>query len=117
RPNFKLLANDKNITDTILDRFVSLRYTDEAGLESDMLEIVLADHIPEKPIQVPPTGAELQLFLGYDNDSVRIGLFIVDELELAGWPGEMTIRARAAPYDKSKGGKFNLQTQKVRSWK
>lgn len=117
RPNFKLLANDKNITATILDRFVSLRYTDEAGLDSDMLEIVLADHDPLKPIQVPPTGAELQLFLGYDNDALRIGLFIVDELELAGWPGEMTIRARAAPYDKSKGGKFNLQTQKVRSWK
>lgn len=116
RPNFKLLANDKNITDTIVDRFVSLRYTDEAGLDSDMLEIVLADHEPLLPIQVPPTGAELQLFLGYDNDALRIGLFIVDELELAGWPGEMTIRARAAPYDKSKGGKFNLQTQKVRSW-
>jgi phage protein D len=117
RPNFKLLANDKNITDTILDRFVSLRYTDEAGVDSDMLEIVLADHEPLMPVQLPPTGAELQLFLGYDNEAVRIGLFIVDEIELAGWPGEMTIRARAATFDKSKGGKTDLQTQKVRSWK
>ncbi|AXF38232.1 putative transcriptional regulator [Ralstonia phage phiRSP] len=117
RPDFKLLANSQDITAAILDRFVSLRYTDEAGLASDMLEIVLADHDPLKPIQVPPTGAELELFLGYDGQSQRIGLFIVDEIELAGWPGEMTIRARAATFDKSKGGKTDLQTQKVRSWK
>ena len=117
KPSYWLLANSKDITATIRDRFVSLRLTDEAGLDSDMLEIALADHDPEKPIQVPPTGAELQLFLGYDGAGNRMGLFVVDELELAGWPGEMTIRARAATFDKSKGGKTNLQTQKVRSWK
>lgn len=117
RPDLKLLANNNDITATIQDRFMSLRFTDEAGMESDVLEIVLADHLPDKPIQVPPTGAELELFLGYDGQSQRMGLFVVDEIELAGWPGEMTIRARAAVFDKSNGGKSNLQTQKTRSWK
>jgi phage protein D len=116
RPDYRLLANSSDITDTIRDRLVSLRYTDEAGMESDVLEIVLADHDPAQPIQMPPTGAELELFLGYDGAAERIGLFVCDEIELAGWPGEMTIRARAAPFDFSKNGKSNLQTQKTRSW-
>ncbi|WP_018006784.1 contractile injection system protein, VgrG/Pvc8 family [Cupriavidus neocaledonicus] len=116
RPDFRLVANSTDITATILDRLVSLRFTDEAGMASDMLEIVLADHDPLAPIQVPSAGAELELFLGYDGATQRMGLFVFDELELAGDPGEMVIRARAAPYDASKGGKVNLQSQKTRSW-
>lgn len=116
RPDYRLLANSSDITATIQNRLVSLRYTDEAGMESDILEIVLADNDPANPIQIPPTGAELELYLGYDSAAERIGLFVCDEVELAGWPGEMTIRARAAPFDLSKNGKSNLQTQKTRSW-
>ncbi len=116
KPEYRLTANKTDITGKISERLVSLRYTDEAGMESDVLEIVLADHDPKNPIQVPPTGAELELALGYDGDFDRIGLFVCDEIEMAGWPGEMTIRARAAPFDVSKGGLANLQTQKTRSW-
>lgn len=116
KPEYRLVANKSDITGMISERLVSLRYTDEAGLESDVLEIVLADHDPDNPIQVPPTGAELELFMGYDGKAERIGLFVCDEVEIAGWPGEMTIRARAAPFDTSKGGLANLQSQKTRSW-
>lgn len=116
KPQYKLLANKQDITALISDRLISLRYTDEAGMDSDMLEITLADHVPANPIQVPATGAELELFMGYDGQLDRIGLFVCDEVELAGWPGEMTIRGRAAPFDQSKSGKSNLQTQKTRSW-
>ena len=116
KPDYRLLANKQDITDTIRRRLVSLRYTDEAGMDPDVLEIVLADHDPARPIQMPPTGAELELFLGYDGAAERVGMFVCDELELSGWPGEMTIRARAAPFDLSKGGLTGLQTQKTRSW-
>ncbi|WP_210324886.1 phage late control D family protein [Microvirga alba] len=116
KPEYRVLANQADITAMVAERLVSMRFTDEAGLESDILEIVLADHDPMAPIQVPPTGAELELFLGYDGLAQRMGLFVCDEVEIAGWPGEMTIRARAAPFDQSKGGKSHLQTQKTRSW-
>lgn len=116
KPEYRLLANQADITSKISNRLISLRYTDEAGMESDMLEITLADHDPDNPIQVPATGAELELFLGYDGKHQRIGMFVCDEVEMAGWPGEMTIRARAAPFDVSKGGLANLQSQKTRSW-
>lgn len=116
KPEYRLLANQADITNTIRRRLVSLRYTDEAGLDSDVLEIVLADNEPERPIDIPPTGAELELFLGYDGAAERIGLFVADEVELSGWPGQMTIRARAAPFEASRGGFGQLQTQKTRSW-
>jgi hypothetical protein len=116
RPVYRLLANQEDLTNTIRRRLISLRYTDEAGLDSDVLEIVLADNEPDHPIEIPPTGAELELYLGYDDMAERIGLFIADEVELSGWPGQMTIRARAAPFEKSKAGKINLQSQKTRDW-
>lgn len=116
-PNFRVVANSEDITATIADRLKSLRLTDEAGTTSDTLEISLADNDQDEPIAIPPTGAELEVFLGYGLDLKRMGLFICDEIELSGWPNEMVIRARAAPYEKSKGGKSDIQTQKTRSWK
>lgn len=116
RPEWRLLANQTDITATIRERLISLRYTDEAGIESDMLEIQLADHDPQHPLRLPPTGAELVLHLGYEGGLKKIGLFVADELELSGPPGVMTIRARAAPFDESKAGKSQLQTQKRRKW-
>lgn len=115
-PTYKLLANNVDITKTIAARFIALSLSDAAGLESDLLEVTLSDADPDNPVQVPPTGAELELFLGYDGLNQRMGLFVCDEIELAGWPGEMVIRARAAIYDTSKSGKSDLQTQKTRSW-
>lgn len=115
-PATRIVANDQDITAAISDRFRSLRLTDAAGLESDTLEITLADHDPLQPIKVPPTGAELEVFLGYDGSATRMGLFVCDEIEFTGWPGTMTIRARAAPYEGSPKGKKDLQTQKVRDW-
>lgn len=115
-PNTRILANDQDITAAISDRFRSLRLSDGVGLESDTLELVLADHDPAQPIKKPPKGAELEVFLGYDGSATRMGLFVCDEIEFSGWPGVMTIRARAAAYEASPKGKKDLQTQKSRSW-
>lgn len=110
------MANDKDVTAAIDERFLSLRMTDEAGMESDLLEVVLADHDPLRPIQIPQTGTELELFLGYDGILKRMGLFVFDEYELSGWPGLFTIRARATVYESTPKGKTDLQSQKNRSW-
>lgn len=115
KPEFRVSANSQDITNTIRENFVGLRITDEAGLQADTLEITLADN-PLKPIPIPATGAELEVWLGYDGKSHRLGLYVCDEVELEGWPAVMTIRGRAAPYEQSKGGKTDLQTQKSRSW-
>lgn len=113
---FRVSANASDITAAVASRLISLRLTDDTGYQSDLLEIVLADNDPANPIQIPPKGAELEVWLGYDGDLSRMGLFVCDEIELAGWPGTMTIRGRAAVYDKTPKGKTDLQTQKVREW-
>lgn len=117
KPEYRLTANNRDITDMIRARFQSLSFTDEAGLEADTLTITLADDQPQEPIAIPSTGAELELFLGYDGQLDPMGLFVVDEVELSGWPGLLTISAKAAPFEKSTGGKNTLQSQKTRSWK
>lgn len=115
-PSYRVVANGVDATEKINERLKSMTVTDSTGFDSDMLEIILADDDPNNPIEMPETGAEIEIYLGYDNLTQRMGLFIVDEVELSGWPGEMSIRGRAAPYDASRGGKSNLQSQKTRSW-
>lgn len=115
-PAYRVTANGTDITNKINERLITLNLTDGVGYESDTLEICLADDEPTNQIQMPETGAEIELFMGYDFITQRMGLFVVDEVELSGWPGQMNIRARAAIYDQSKGGKKDLQTQKSRSW-
>jgi phage protein D len=114
---FQIAANSSDITATLADRLVSMTLTDETGNTSDMLEICLADHLPAQPITLPPTGAQLDVSLGYDGSLSKMGSFIVDELEWNGPPDRLVIRARAAAYDENNGGAYHLQTQKVRSWK
>lgn len=118
RPGFRLLANRADITATLRQRLVGLRLTDEAGLKSDALELTLADHDAAARIALPTTGAELELWLGYDDQVQRMGLFVVDELELSGPPDVVTIRAKASPQATSSNGsgRTSLATQKTRSW-
>lgn len=120
KPIFKVLANDADITAKIRERFKSLRLVDETGTVSDTVEIALTDHDPADRVALPSTGAELKVSIGYEtqNDMTLryMGLFVVDEIEQSGYPCEVVIRARAAPYETSKGGKRDLQTQKTRSW-
>jgi phage protein D len=117
RPAFKILANGKDIAAAAQNRLRGLTLTDEAGYASDTFELTLADNDPASPIEMPPTGAELEVWLGYEETGLqRMGVYIADEVEVSGWPGEMTVRGRAAPYEASKGGKSDLQTQKTRAW-
>ena len=116
KPEFRVVANDNDITDTIVERLSTLELTDETGLTSDIVTIVLADTDPARPIKKPPTGAELDVFLGYDGNVRHMGMFVVDEIGIEGWPLKMSIRGRASPYEGTPKGKTDFQTQKTRSW-
>jgi phage protein D len=120
KPAFRLVANSEDITATIMERFVSLTYTDDAGVQSDSLQLTLSDHDPNNRIILPPAGAELELWLGYDNQAQRMGLFVVDEIEIAGPPDTVTVKAKAAPVATSSSGsgstRLMVTTQKTRSW-
>jgi hypothetical protein len=117
QPSWRLVANDADITAAMQERFINLRMTDETGYLSDTAEVRLADNNLLNPIIIPPTGAELRLYLGYDGQSQDMGLFVCDEWEAGGWPGYLVIRGRAAIYEKTPAGKVSLTTQKSRTWK
>lgn len=94
-PDFKIIADDTDITAVIKSRLLSLHLTDEAGIKSDKVEIKLDDRGGN--IALPNTGAELDISLGYkETGLVRMGLYIVDEVSIASPPQSMTIRAHAA---------------------
>jgi hypothetical protein len=94
-PDFIIKADSEDITAIIRDRFMELRVTDVAGIDSDMVEIRLDDRAPA--IALPGTGVKLEVFIGYKGTALdRKGLFVVDEIGLEGSPDTMTIRARAA---------------------
>lgn len=116
-PNFRIVANSQDVTDRIRRQLKNISVTDESGITADTLEIELADSEPERPIPIPETGAELEVFLGYGESLRRMGLFVVDEIEVSGPPSKMILRARAAPHDESKTGMIGLQTQRTRSFK
>lgn len=121
-PAFKITADDANITDTIEGRLVSLSLTDEAGFESDSLELVLDN--AGLIIEPPRTGVELRVWLGYvETGLTEMGLFVVDEYERSGWPHRLVIRARSAwggsgkdATATAKGVKTALKEQRSRSF-
>lgn len=116
KPAFRVTVNGQNQTALFLPRVNSITITDTAGLQSDTCEIVLTDHLPIAPLAIPPTGAEIEIALGYLFAAQVIGIFIVDEVEVAGPPGQMRITGYATAHGASDGGKSPLTEAKTRSW-
>ena len=109
KPVFQIKAGNSDITSQINKRLLSLRVTDESGIQSDSLEIKLDDR--GRNLTLPPSGKELSLYLGYEDSPLeRMGIFTVDEITLEGMADTLTIRARAADFKRS------LKAQKTRSW-
>lgn len=106
---YKITADGANITELVADRLLSCEITDQAGVKSDRLTITLDDR--DERIEIPQTGAELQVWLGYVGQAlVSMGRFTVDEVEVRGPAREMTIRANAADMT------GEIKSPKERSW-
>lgn len=112
-PDFRIVANDNDITSIIQQRLLSLKVVDEAGFKSDALSISLDDS--DHQLELPTVGASLDVSLGYQNDLVQLGVYIVDGVQLSSPPAKMTINAKAANFTSS-NALGSLQTQKNRSW-
>ncbi|TQF69536.1 phage late control D family protein [Pseudoalteromonas luteoviolacea] len=94
RPIFKITANNIDITQIITDRLLSITVTDEAGIDSDTLSVLLDDR--DNQIELPDQGAEITVEIGIGDRKVDKGLYIVDEVILSGQPDELELRCKAA---------------------
>ncbi|MGM0985413.1 MAG: phage late control D family protein [Pseudomonadota bacterium] len=95
RPSYRLTLAGQVISPELDARLMRLTLTDRRGLEADQLEFTLSDH--DGKLALPPHGAEISLALGWaEQGLVERGTFIVDEVEHAGAPDHIAIRARSA---------------------
>ena len=94
-PDFKIAANGQYISALLRDRLLSLTVTDEAGYQSDALEIRLDNR--NSRIALPAKGAALTVALGYrDTGLLPAGSYTVDKMQLQGPLQTLTIPAHAA---------------------
>lgn len=106
---YSIIADGANITALVADRLLSAEITDQAGVKSDRLTLVLDDR--DQRLELPSKGAKIEVSLGYEpGPLVRMGSYVVDEVDVSGPERELTIRANAA--DMNTG----IKSPKERSW-
>lgn len=111
-PSYKIFANQQDITSNIQNRLVKLSISDSAGIESDTLNIIVDDS--DDRVEIPATGVRLEVLMGYGEELLNMGSFVVDDLSFSSTPQRYTIRASAAPVE---GSNTNaMQSQKSRSF-
>ena len=108
KPSFKITVGTIDITGIVADRLLSMTVTDEAGVTSDRLELVLDDR--DQRLEIPASKATIRVSIGYDTLMVDKGTYVVEEIELEGPERKMTIRANATGASKGAGA------AKERSW-
>lgn len=106
---YKLEVDGRVINAEAINRFMSMTITDNRGLESDTIEIQLSDH--DGKLDIPSKGAVIQAWIGWSNEGlVYKGKYTVKEVEHAGAPDVLTLRATSADL------KSSLKQKKERSF-
>ncbi len=108
RPVWSIIADGADVTEAVRDRLVSLTVTDEAGTQSDQVEIIIGD--PKGLLAAPRKGAELRVSMGYAPGATDLGLYLVDEVSMDGPPDRIIVVARAADFQ------TRLKVKQTRSW-
>jgi uncharacterized protein len=101
-PDWSVSLDGVDLADRINPRLISLSISERRGAEADQLDIVL--NAADGELELPKTGAVLAVALGWKGGGgttpglVQKGLFTVDEVEHAGPPDRITVRARSADF-------------------
>jgi hypothetical protein len=111
-PDFRIIADSKDITDAVRDRLLDLVVTDEAGIQSDTVSISLDDRRRGSGVaQLPRIGTSLTISMGYKERSLfYMGTYLVDEIEISSPPATVTVTGKAANMPNS------FRSPKTRSW-
>ena len=91
------------------DRLVSLRLTDEEGVEADRVDIVVDDR--DNFVQPPPHGTPINVSLGFRETGLsKLGSYVVDETSGNLNPDTLTIGAKAVDMGDP------IRAPRTRSW-
>ena len=109
-PRFRIrIDGSQDVTDRIGDRLLSLRVTDEAGRQSDAVEL----RIDNRGGVVPPPrrGVEMEVWLWHEGQKeTPMGLYTVVEVELSGPPRTLAVRGTGPDM------RASLKAPRTRSW-
>lgn len=101
-PAFALEYDGKAITDSISRVLKSISYTDKTAGEADELEVELEDSVGNfRRLWYPEKGARLRARIGWPGQLLDCGVFEIDEVQQAGPPDVVTMRALAAGLTKA----------------
>lgn len=94
-PLWQVTLGGRNITGRIAPRLMNLSIASQRDQTADQLDMALTDH--DGLLELPRTGVTVAVALGWkDGGLVDMGTFVVDEIEHAGAPDHITVRARSA---------------------
>jgi phage protein D len=96
-PDYRIEIDGQDITARLKNSrlMVSLEVVDQVGIESDSVTLVIAD--PAGSIAMPRQGAEMTVYLGYEEkELIRQGIYIVDTVTPKGPVRTITVKAHAA---------------------
>jgi len=96
RANFKLIANNKDITSKIAKNLIELCFYDKEASESDEISFTIFG-LYKKPI----FGDSLKLYLGYENSLYSCGSFCVNSVDIDYKENTTQIRATAVNFSAS----------------
>ena len=110
--------DDKDISTDLQPYLKNVSYTDNLSGEADDLQITLEDRdglwqsswFPDKGATLD-VSVKLINWQGIDVQTVRLGLFEIDEITSQGVPSEVQVKAVSVPDDNSLRGK-----ERTRSW-
>lgn len=101
-PDFSISLDGKDLSQKITPILISLTITECRGDEADALDLVLDDS--DGRLALPKKGAVLAVSMGWIGQAlVDKGTFTVDEVEHAGAPDAITVRARSASMTENMG--------------
>ncbi|EPQ8291123.1 phage late control D family protein [Campylobacter jejuni] len=105
KPCFKLIANDKDITQKISLNLISLSFDDKAKDESDEISLSLNGLYARAPF-----GDKLELWLGFDNKLFKCGTFSINSFSKNYSTKSTDIKATAINFAS------NVKNKKSRTW-
>ncbi|MCD7096973.1 phage late control D family protein [Stenotrophomonas sp. MMGLT7] len=108
-PAWKVVLDGQDLTARIAPRLIDLTLTECRGGEADQLDLVIHDH--DGRMALPKRGVTLSVAIGWQGAGlVNKGTFRVDEVEHAGAPDIITIRARSTDLTRQ------MRSRRERSW-
>ncbi|AYN30017.1 late control protein [Buttiauxella sp. 3AFRM03] len=116
QPNFSISIEEADITEEVRQNLVSLSLTDNGGNTKQSDQIVFA--VASDTLKLPPKGVKVSIAMGFGEELVDKGTYIVDAMASGGSnSAHRIVQITARAFSKTNArGHSALQSQKTRSW-